>query len=78
MIGRRSRPVGVAVLVALLVLLVATGWIGWLVWAALLLVLGVRHPTLDDPRPLGWKRQLVGVGCFAVFLACFVATPVSF
>jgi len=50
----------------------------WLIWAAILRVLGRRHPsTLDDWSRVGRGRALVGLLALAVFVVCFVPNPVS-
>jgi len=50
----------------------------WVVWALLLWLLGRRHPpTLDDRAPLGPGRQLVALLGLAIFMACFIPTPVA-
>ena len=49
----------------------------WILWAILVRVLGRRHPpTLDDAAPLGRERVWVGVLSLAVFVVCFVPTPI--
>jgi membrane-associated protease RseP (regulator of RpoE activity) len=54
-----------------------TAWLGWLFWGSLLLVLGVRHPTVMDPRrELDARRRQLAYVCLAVFLLCF--TPIPF
>jgi membrane-associated protease RseP (regulator of RpoE activity) len=49
----------------------------WLLWTVLLLVLARRPhpPTLDDERPLGRARVLVGILGFAMFAVCFTPSP---
>jgi membrane-associated protease RseP (regulator of RpoE activity) len=49
----------------------------WLVWAAVLRVLGRRHPsTMDDWAPVGRARAVVGLLSLAVFVVCFVPDPI--
>jgi membrane-associated protease RseP (regulator of RpoE activity) len=48
----------------------------WLLWTVVLLVLGRRHPpTLDDARPLGTARVVVGILGVLVFAVCFTPNP---
>ncbi len=48
----------------------------WLVWAALLLLLGMRHPTIQDSTPLGRGRTKLGLLALVIFLLSFSLTPV--
>lgn len=53
-------------------------WLGWLFWAALVLMLGLRHPpTLDAHTPLDLKRKLVGWFVVGVFVLTFIPAPFS-
>ncbi len=53
-------------------------WQGWLVWAALLLVLGVRHPLPRDVwLPLDRRRWILGLATIAVFILSFTPVPFS-
>lgn len=61
-----------------LVVLGVTVWRGWLIWAALLLVLGVRHPLpMDIWLPLDRRRRILGGVTVAVFLLSFTPMPFS-
>jgi len=52
-------------------------WPGWLFWGGVLLLIGVRHPTLLDPGPpLDTRRRWVAALGLVVFFFCF--TPVPF
>lgn len=67
-----------AVSLAFLVLLVPLGfyWQGWLVWAALLVIIGWRHPEpLDIRTPLDSRRRLAGILALAVFILTFTPAP---
>lgn len=47
-------------------------WGGWVVWAIILRVfIGVAHPPIDDPEPLGAKRMLVGWIAAAILVVSF-------
>jgi len=48
----------------------------WLVWAAILLLLGMRHPSIHDATPLGPGRRKLGMLALAIFLLSFSLTPV--
>ncbi len=52
-------------------------WLGWGVWAALLFILGTRHPSpVFAEIPLSRGRRLVGLASGVLFLLCFTPTPV--
>jgi len=54
-----------------------TIWPGWLFWGSVLLLIGMRHPTVLDPGPpLDRRRRWVALAGLLVFLLCF--TPVPF
>ncbi len=64
------------VMIAVLVILGVSGWIGWLVWAALLLILGVRHPrVVYDWLPLDKKRRIIGWLMVGLFIITFIPSP---
>jgi membrane-associated protease RseP (regulator of RpoE activity) len=49
----------------------------WLFWSVLLLVLSRPHPpTLDDSRPIGLARVLIGVVGLVVFVVSFTPEPI--
>lgn len=51
----------------------------YLLWWLLLRLLGRPHPpTIDDERPVGRVRAIVGVACIAVFALCFRPDPFEF
>lgn len=75
-IGPRQGNVAKAVLL-ILVILGAVGWSGWLVWAALMVIMGTRHPrVVYDWIPLDPKRKVVGWITILVFVITF--TPIPF
>ena len=51
----------------------------WILWAALVRILGRRHPsTLDDDAPVGSGRAWLGLLALVVFVLCFVPDPIVF
>jgi len=67
---------------ALPVGLIALGWLhfweGWYIWGVLLLVMRfLRIPPVYDPAPLDGKRRFVALLALAVFLLCFMPSPIS-
>ncbi len=60
-------------------LLIPMGWLfstSWFFWALFLLLFGMRHPSIYDPRPVGAGRTKLGWLALAVFILCFSFTPV--
>jgi len=54
-------------------------WYGWLVWVALLLFLGLDHPPiLVWEYKLSFKRKIIGVISFLIFIITFVPAPFKF
>ncbi|MGB9605068.1 MAG: site-2 protease family protein [Bryobacteraceae bacterium] len=51
-------------------------WEGWLVWAVLLLLFGMRHPSIYDPSPMDDVRRRLAWMALAVFLLSFTVAPV--
>lgn len=48
----------------------------WLVWAAVLFILGMRHPSIQDPAELGSGRGKLGVLALLIFVLSFTLAPV--
>jgi len=48
----------------------------WLVWAALLLLFGMRHPSIYDPHPVGRARSWLALGALVILLLSFTPAPV--
>ena len=75
--SRQHRIVSIGVTLLLLAIGLLPGmWFGWTIWGALLLLLGLRHPSVMDPEALGSQRRWMGVLALALLLLCF--TPVPF
>jgi hypothetical protein len=49
----------------------------WLIWAAMLLIFGLRHPSVIDSKRLGSGRKRLGWLALAIFLLCFMVAPIS-
>ena len=51
-------------------------WKGWIVWAALLLILGLKHPPVYEWEvPMEPSRKLVGLAVLLIFVLTFMPTP---
>jgi hypothetical protein len=63
----------------LCVLLLPLGkfWYGWIVWGLLLLIVGRRHPVIDDPTELTPGRRTLGWIALVVFILCFIYAPIT-
>jgi len=48
----------------------------WLLWAAILLLLGMRHPVIHDTTDLGPGRRKLAVLALVIFLLSFTLAPV--
>ncbi len=48
----------------------------WLIWAGILFFLALRHPELEDPRPIGAARSWVALAALVIFVLCFMVSPV--
>ncbi len=63
--------------VAIALIPLAYFWWGWLAWAAILLILGFRHPPLLDRRALlDNKRRVWAAIGLAIFVLSFMPVPV--
>jgi membrane-associated protease RseP (regulator of RpoE activity) len=49
----------------------------WWVWAAVLFFIGLKHPVIYDPYPLGRGRMLLAAAAAAVFALCFMPAPIA-
>jgi membrane-associated protease RseP (regulator of RpoE activity) len=74
-LGERHRTVSRGLFLALVPLGVFC-WAGWMVWAAILLILGLRHPVVLIPsEPLDKVRRTLALLAALIFLLTFVPTP---
>jgi len=75
LLGERHRAVSRGLVLALVPLGVFC-WAGWMVWAAILLVVGLRHPVVMIPsEPLDKGRKVLALVAALIFLLTFVPTP---
>jgi hypothetical protein len=76
MVGEKHKQLS-RVFAAALVPIGIVFWPGWLVWAVLLLVFGMRHPSIYDPSDIGSPRRKLGWLSLAIFLLCFTVEPIA-
>ncbi len=75
LLGPRHRQFSILMVVALLVLGALT-WPGWFIWAALITVIGMWHPPVEDQAiPMDRRRRLTTAAAIAVFVLTFIPTP---
>lgn len=75
-VGERHKLLSRIFVFALVPVFLLGGWWPWLLWAALLLIFGLRHPLIFDTTELGSGRKRLGWLALAIFLLCFMATPI--
>jgi membrane-associated protease RseP (regulator of RpoE activity) len=75
--GNRHHWISRGAVVALVILGIG-GWPGWFVWAALLMILGLRHPRPWDPAtPLDRRRLVAAAATLVVFALTFMPEPIT-
>ncbi|MBI5236540.1 MAG: site-2 protease family protein [Deltaproteobacteria bacterium] len=74
-IGTRHRWFSI-VMAATLIALGAVYWSGWFVWAALISIIGLGHPPIEDQSvPMDAKRRVITAISTAVFVLTFMPAP---
>lgn len=75
--GDRTRKLAPGIILILAVLGVFY-WAGWLIWAILILILGVRHPSiLESGRGFSRKRLALSLATLLIFVFSFIPAPIS-
>jgi membrane-associated protease RseP (regulator of RpoE activity) len=75
LIGRRHRIFSMLMIAALVILGLMT-WPGWLIWAALITIIALRHPPVEDQHTtMDNRRRLTCLFALAVFILTFIPTP---
>lgn len=77
--GSRSRIVAGSFFGGLAVYSLIQRNVTWLPLLILLFFFGIQHPRMtDDGRPLGRRRQVLGIVLGVVFVGCFSLVPIRF
>jgi len=75
--GPRAKLVGRVFLVLFFILGIFF-WFGWIVWALLIMLLGVKHPRIqDEETPLGRTRKIIGLLAIVMFVLSFIPAPIQ-
>ncbi len=48
----------------------------WWVWAAILLLFGMKHPSIVDSTPVGKTRTKLAIAALFIFILCFTPSPI--
>lgn len=76
-LGEKHRTISRGLFLALVPMGVFC-WPGWMVWAAILLVLGLRHPKVMAPsEPLDNGRRFLALAAALILVLTFIPTPFS-
>ncbi len=76
-LGRRSRKLSKLTLALFFVMGIFL-WVGWIVWAALILVLGLKHPQVaDEAERLSSGRRALSWLALVIFLLSFIPDPIK-
>jgi membrane-associated protease RseP (regulator of RpoE activity) len=76
-LGERTKYLSALVIAVVVALGAFVAW-SWLVWALLLLLFGLRHPSIVDPFPLGRTRAWLACSAAIIFILSFTPSPVRF
>jgi membrane-associated protease RseP (regulator of RpoE activity) len=77
LLGEKHAKISKGLIVVLIVLGIFV-YQGWLVWAALLIILGFRHPPIVySAIPLDPKRKAIGWIALVIFILTFIPVPVT-
>ncbi|UCC38620.1 MAG: site-2 protease family protein [Candidatus Aminicenantes bacterium] len=75
--GRKSQKLARIFLLVFVVMGVFF-WIGWFIWAFIIIILGLRHPRIqDEAAPLSPRRKLIGLVIILIFVLSFIPDPIK-
>jgi membrane-associated protease RseP (regulator of RpoE activity) len=74
-LGQKMKYVS-RILVAVLALMAPFLAWSWLLWAVLLFFLGMRHPAIVDPTPVGRTRTWLAILALVIFILSFTPVPI--
>jgi len=77
MFGQKHVWIARGVFLTLLVL--GYFWLGWYVWAAMVLLMGLKHPpVIYEEEPLSPLHRKIGYASLFIFIFTFVPVPIDF
>ncbi|GMR04286.1 MAG: site-2 protease family protein [Thermodesulfobacteriota bacterium] len=75
LLGRRHRIFSILMVTTMVALGFLT-WPGWFIWAALIYLIGLWHPPVDDYYvPMDRRRKLTSICALIVFVLTFIPMP---
>lgn len=75
-LGERHEKISM-ILIGIMFMLGVLVFQGWLIWAALLLMLGFRHPPIIYSEiPMDPRRKKIGWIAFIIFILTFIPAPI--
>ncbi len=75
LLAERQMPLSL-LLVAVMAVLGYFTWPGWFIWAALIAIIGLRHPPIEDHHiSMDRRRKLTTMASIVVFVLTFMPTP---
>lgn len=75
LLGPRHRLFSKLMIAALVILGIFT-WPGWFIWAALIAIIGIWHPPVEDQHePMDRRRKIISFFTILVFILTFMPTP---
>jgi len=75
--GRKSQNVARLFLLVFVVMGIFF-WIGWFIWAFIIMILGLRHPRIqDEAAPLSPRRKFIGFVIVLIFILSFIPDPIK-
>jgi membrane-associated protease RseP (regulator of RpoE activity) len=74
-VGERMKWLSRIFVAVLIVMAPFVAW-SWLAWAALIILFGMRHPTIVDPTLLGRTRAWIGLLALVILILSFTTAPI--
>jgi membrane-associated protease RseP (regulator of RpoE activity) len=76
-LGQRSKPLA-KILLGVFLAMGVFFWVGWIVWALIILLLGTKHPRVNDEQEsLSLSRRILGFVVIVIFVLSFSPAPIK-